>query len=579
MKKEYFLKIGIIFGVLSILARLLMTTAVAAQSQRYEAGLIFREGGWKGQNSLNRLPSALVGKDIYIESIPPADFEKVSPYDGTTDLYSSVTLEWESSSDAGSYEYCIDTTDDDTCPDENWVSTGIADDVALSGLSIGTTYYWQVRARNTDGTTQADGGSWWHFTTVMPPPPDPPGNFAKISPTTGATNLWDPTLNWSVNPDAGSYEYCIDTTDDDTCLDENWVSTGIADDVALSGLSSGTTYYWQVRARNTDGTTQADGGSWWHFTTVFPPLPSPTYSKKSPFSGTENLDPSSITLEWYTTTGAESYEYCVDTTDDNGCSDWVSTGTAVEVNPPGLSKCTIYYWQVRARNISGTTEPEGGYWHFTTLFIPEPSPTYSKKSPFSGTENLDPSSITLKWGITTGAESYEYCIDTTDDNTCPDENWVSTGSETEVTLSELALGTTYYWQVRARNACGTTEPEEGYWDFTTMFSLAPGSLSKTSPSDGATNLYNPTLAWESSSDADSYEYCIDTTDDNTCSDDNWISTGTATEVALSGLSAGTTYYWQVSARNTGGTTQADGGSWWHFTTEYYKYYLPLMVNE
>jgi hypothetical protein len=84
-----------------------------------------------------------------------------------------------------------------------------------------------------------------------------------------------------------------------------------------------------------------------------------------------------------------------------------------------------------------------------------------------------------------------------------------------------------------------------------------------------------TLEWSLSQNALSYEYCIDTTPDNTCTDNDWISTGTALEVELR-LIPGTTYYWQVRARNYGGTTEADEGSWWYFTTTRY-YYLPLLL--
>jgi hypothetical protein len=39
--------------------------------------------------------------------------------------------------------------------------------VALSGLSLGTPYYWQTRSINGTGTTDADGLStaFWSFTT------------------------------------------------------------------------------------------------------------------------------------------------------------------------------------------------------------------------------------------------------------------------------------------------------------------------------------------------------------------------------------------------------------------------------
>jgi len=36
-------------------------------------------------------------------------------------------------------------------------------------LGYGTTYYWQVRARNSFGTSYADKGTWWSFTTKSAP--------------------------------------------------------------------------------------------------------------------------------------------------------------------------------------------------------------------------------------------------------------------------------------------------------------------------------------------------------------------------------------------------------------------------
>jgi hypothetical protein len=48
---------------------------------------------------------------------------------------------------------------------------------------------------------------------------------------------------------------------------------------------------------------------------------------------------------------------------------------------------------------------------------------------------------------------------------------------------------------------------------------------------------------------------------------DWTDVGEDTSVDLSDLdTAATAYHWQVRAVNTGGTTEADSGAWWSFTT-------------
>ncbi len=97
--------------------------------------------------------------------------------------------------------------------------------------------------------------------------PTLPAAFAKTSPSNGATRIRRPvTLRWAVSSGAASYVYCIDTTNENACAG-SWVSAGTATQVTLSTLSAATNYYWQVRATNTAGTTDANSGVWWSFRT------------------------------------------------------------------------------------------------------------------------------------------------------------------------------------------------------------------------------------------------------------------------------------------------------------------------
>jgi hypothetical protein len=94
--------------------------------------------------------------------------------------------------------------------------------------------------------------------------------------------------------------------------------------------------------------------------------------------------------------------------------------------------------------------------------------------------------------------------------------------------------------------------------------ILPGAFNKLAPANGSFTILNPTLIWSASVGADSYEYCLDLTNNNSC-DASWVSAGSSTSVLLSVLGNNDTYYWQVRATGIDGTTAADIGTWWSFT--------------
>jgi hypothetical protein len=133
----------------------------------------------------------------------------------------------------------------------------------------------------------------------------------------------------------------------------------------VSGLANGTLYEWQVRATAGGGTTEANSGAWYQFTTLVE-IPGP-YSKTAPADNATN-QALSLTLSWESSERAEEYRYCVDTVENTVCdTSWISTGIDTTVNVSGLSPSTGYFWQIRAINAAGSIQANTNtWWSFMT---------------------------------------------------------------------------------------------------------------------------------------------------------------------------------------------------------------------
>jgi hypothetical protein len=124
----------------------------------------------------------------------------------------------------------------------------------------------------------------------------------------------------------------------------------------------------------------------------------------------------------------------------------------------GLTGSTPYYWRARYVTTDGTFT--SATQTFTTAAAP-PSPpgAFGKTGPANGATG-QPASVTLSWTASSGATSYEYCVDTA--ASCSG-GWTTTGTATSVAVVAPTASATYHWQVRARNAAGTTEADGGGW--------------------------------------------------------------------------------------------------------------------
>jgi hypothetical protein len=176
---------------------------------------------------------------------PPGAFSKASPGNGATGQALSVVLSWASSSKAASYEYCVDTTDNNAC-DGSWVSTGSATSNNPSGLVFDTAYYWQVRAKNASGTTDADSGSWFSFRTSGP----------LAGHWTGSAGPSPFAVDFYVSPDQTKiihfgFKYAL------ACVTEGWILDGTQRSIESKSFSANN--YGVIYSGTFDSTTGAHG--------------------------------------------------------------------------------------------------------------------------------------------------------------------------------------------------------------------------------------------------------------------------------------------------------------------------------
>jgi Bacterial Ig domain/F5/8 type C domain len=372
----------------------------------------------------------------------PGTFAKSAPANGAVGQPVIPTLSWGSSSSASSYEYCIDTTNNNACDTNSWISTANTSAVA-AGLNTGTTYFWQVRARNTTGTTEADLGVWASFTTAS----SSGGHVNVASAANGATATASSFFNSGYTP-AGAIN--------GDRKGVGWGSGGGWNDATASSFPD----ILQVDFAGPQTIDEID------VFTVQDNYASPA----EPALGMP------FTLYGITTFQVQYWDG----------SAWVTvTGGNITSNNQVWRQ--IAFAPVSTPRIRVVvTGALGGYSRITEveaysgLNVAPGAPAKSSPANGAGGQPLVPA---LSWGASSGATSYEYCVDTTNNNTC-DGNWVST-SGTSAIVTGRSEGT-YFWQVRARNGSGTTEADGGTWSsFTTSSSVVNGAADVASAANGA----------------------------------------------------------------------------------------------
>ncbi len=353
------------------------------------------------------------------------------------------------------YSYAIGTSPGATDV-AGWTSAASATEVTRDNLSLvsGTTYYFAVKARNGAGQWSVVGmsdGILVDLTAPTAPVVTDDGQFTVSGDTLHAA--------WSASdPETGvsAYEYCIGTGPALTDVIP-WTSTGVSTEVTRNGLvlSSGTTYYFGVRAKNGVGLWSIVGASDGILADRTAPG-TPIVTDDGQFTSATNR----LHASW-TATDAESgiieYQYSVGTSNDGtDIVGWTSAGAATEVTIEGLSLSDggTYYISVRAKDNVGWWGAPGSSDGITVDLSKPSTPMVTD----DGDITYSFGSLHAVWeadDAQSGIAEYSYAIGTSPYATDV-AGWTSSGPSAGINRTGLSLtdGISYYFTVKARNGAG-----------------------------------------------------------------------------------------------------------------------------
>ena len=349
-----------------------------------------------------------------------------------TDSQGRPTLTWNAVSGAAKYEvYRARSKDGDYIKYSTVTGTSYTN---TSYIENGNTYYYKVRALKSDGTA----GAWSSVVSVTYRAAST-GTLSAPAVTGSTDSQGRPTLKWNAVSGAAKYEiYRSYSRDGSYSKYSTQTSTAYTNS---SYLTSGTTYYYKVRALDANG----NAGPYSAVVSVTCRLklsaPSVTGSKDSQ---------GRPTLKWNAVTGAAKYEVYRSTSRSGTYTKYSTQTSTSYTNSSYLTSGTTYYYKVRALGSDGSYGPYSSVVSVTYRATSSAVPAEVTM----GKATAQGSYITVTWDKAANAASYRVYRRV---NNSSDWNVVASSvSGTSYTDWNVEPGVRYTYTVRGVAADGQT---------------------------------------------------------------------------------------------------------------------------